>query len=70
MAITKRIFKLDQPARKSGGDRYEEITQPGEQPMMGRTYVNQSVSRPGGRAQPVPAIAITIETSDGAEVKS
>ena len=65
MATTKRIFKLDQPARKSGGDRYEEITQPSEQPMMGRTYVNQSVSRPAGRTQPVPTLTITIETPEG-----
>jgi len=64
MARTQRIFKLDQPARNKGGDRYEEITQPGEQPMMGRTYVNQSVSRPLGKT-PVQTLTITIETPEG-----
>lgn len=54
-----RKFNLEQPARKAGGDRYEEeLTKEG--PMMGVTYVNQSMSRSGGI--PAPTLWITIST--------
>ena len=58
---TTRQFRLDKAARKSGGDKYAEITPSGEKPIMEFTYVNQSVSRPSGATQPVPVLVITID---------
>ena len=60
MQITRQ-FKLDKAARKSGGDKYAELTPTGERPIMEFTYVNQSVSRPAGSTQPVPVLVITVD---------
>lgn len=60
MKLTRK-FTLERPARKAGGDRYEEqIEHGGDQPMMGTTYVNQSMSRPVG--VPATNLWITIST--------
>jgi len=61
MSKPTRKFTLERPARKAGGDRYEEqIEHGGDQAMMKTTYVNQSMSRSGG----IPAnnLWITIST--------
>ena len=53
-------FTLERPARKTGGDRYQEEVSQDVEPMMGTTYVNQCMSRPGGI--PVNTLWITIST--------
>lgn len=63
MSKLTRKFTLERPARKAGGDRYQEEqgeTPATDQQMMGTTYVNQSMSRSAG----VPAnnLWITIST--------
>ena len=65
MKVT-RLFRLDQQARKGGGDRYEEIPTQGESLIMGRTYINQVISRQGGKVAVI--VSITIEVPE--EVKS
>jgi len=59
MKLTRK-FTLERPARKAGGDRYQEELVQGEDTMMDITYVNQSISRSGG----IPAnnLWITIST--------
>lgn len=57
-----RNFTLERPARRSGGDRYEEQVPVGEEPIMGMTYVNQSISRISG--SPVNELTITITTKE------
>jgi len=59
MKLTRK-FTLERPARKAGGDRYQEETMQGVEPMMGTTYVNQSTSRSGGI--PANVLYITIST--------
>jgi len=61
MKLTRK-FTLERPARKAGGDRYQEdVPQEGDrEPMMGTTYVNQSMSRTGGI--PASTLWITIST--------
>jgi len=59
MKLTRK-FTLERPARKAGGDRYQEEVAPGEDPMMGTTYVNQSISRNVGI--PASTLWITIST--------
>jgi len=56
-----RKFTLERPARKAGGDRYQEEEVPATvQQIMGTTYVNQSVSRSAG--VPATTLWITIST--------
>ena len=59
MKLTRK-FTLERPARKAGGDRYQEDLVQGEEPTMATAYVNQSMSRSGG----IPAnnLWITIST--------
>ena len=64
MKLTRK-FTLERPARKAGGDRYQEEGAQGlpagnSEQMMGTTYVNQSMSRSGGI--PAPTLWITIST--------
>lgn len=64
MKVT-RTFLLERKAASSGGDRYKEKVEPSEEPIMGSTYVNQSISRGGKRDRaPAPALQITIETGE------
>jgi hypothetical protein len=51
-------FKLERPARKSGGDRYES------QGVIAdyQIYVPQQISRPNGK--PVNLITLTFESKD------
>ena len=58
---TTRLFTLDRPARKAGGDRYQERVPEGQKPIMNQTYVDQSVSRSEGSA-PLSFLEISIET--------
>ena len=66
MKLTRK-FTLERPARKAGGDRYEEQIEHGgdhpmlgDPPMMGTTYVLQSMSRSAGI--PANTLWITIST--------
>ena len=61
MKLTRK-FNLERPARRAGGDKYaEEVPQEGDrEPMMGTTYVNQSMSRSAGI--PATNLWITIST--------
>lgn len=52
-----RTLKLERPARKGGGDRYEEIVPAGKSPIVGMLYINQNFSRPG----PKENITLTLE---------
>ena len=54
--MTKFTFKLERPARKSGGDRYACTTD-----ENWKVYFPQSISREGG----VPKQALVVEVSDG-----
>ena len=62
MPSVTHTFTLERPARKSGGDRYEEVVPNGDPTIMGRTYVNQSISRPAG--VPVASLEITITAEE------
>ena len=53
-------FKLERPARKSGGDRYTEENQEGVQPVIGTLYVNQHVTRSAGI--PASQLFVTVST--------
>jgi len=55
-----RKFEVERLARKSGGDRYQEVVPTGEQPMIGTLYVNQSVTRTAGMA--LQTLYVTIST--------
>ena len=57
-----RIFRLERPARKSGGDRYEELVPKGAKPIMNQTYVDQSMSREVDNL-PEEFLKITVEHS-------
>ena len=65
MKLTRK-FTLERPARKAGGDRYQEEVPTDKEnktfgePMMGTTYVNQSTSRFSGI--PANTLWITIST--------
>jgi len=60
MKLTRK-FTLERPARKAGGDRYqEEVEKHGDFEIMGIAYVNQSVSRFG--SIPASTLWITIST--------
>ena len=59
MKLTRK-FTLERPARKAGGDRYQEDLVQGEEPIMSTTYVNQSMSRSVGI--PYNTLWITIST--------
>lgn len=62
MQLTRK-FKLERPARKSGGDRYAELVPPNEPQMMGSTYVDQSLSRESGNPAEFLTITISTETT-------
>jgi hypothetical protein len=53
------VFKLERPARKSGGDRYES------QGVIAdyQIYVPQQISRPAG-GKPVNLITLTFESEE------
>jgi len=59
MKLTRK-FTLERPARKAGGDRYQEEVPSSDVPMMEIAYVNQSMSRTGGI--PSSNLWITIST--------
>ena len=50
----EKEFKLVQAARKKGGDKYETAE-------GWSIYVEQSVSRPSGRSEPLDKLKITFE---------
>lgn len=56
MPQTKFTFKLERPARKSGGDRYECV-----EDSNWKVYFPQSITRKGG----VPKQTLIVEVSDG-----
>lgn len=58
MKVT-RTFKLERPARKSGGDRYAQTGQ--GKSIAQVVYIDQDVSRPDG-GRPVDTLEITVET--------
>jgi len=55
-----RKFNLERPARKAGGDRYQEIEESGKPIILGTVYVMQSISRSVGI--PATSLTITVET--------
>ena len=55
-----RHFTLERPARKMGGDRYQEHIEPGQEMMMGAPYILQPISRSAGI--PKSDLWITIST--------
>lgn len=55
-----RKFNLERPARKAGGDRYQEIEESDKPIILGTVYVMQSISRSAGI--PANSLTITIET--------
>jgi len=55
-----RKFNLERPARKAGGDRYQEIEESGKPIILGTVYVMQSISRSAGI--PATSLTITVET--------
>jgi hypothetical protein len=58
-----RIFEIERPARKSGGDRYQEVPIAGEPVIMKAVYILQAFSRSSGSI----AEKITITLTDGKE---
>ena len=52
-------LKLDRPARKQGGDRYQELD--GKSEIVGQVYIDQKISR----AEGAPKERLWIMISDG-----
>ena len=57
--VTKIEFKLERPARKSGGDRYEANVPGEEKPMV--LYIPQVISRPEG----TPVLKLDVQITTG-----
>ena len=55
-----RRFALLKAASKRGGDKYEEVKEPGKDEIMGVTYILQPISRSAGI--PKSDLWITIST--------
>ena len=58
-----RTLILDQAARRSGGDRYEEQVIPPQISVIGKMYVLQSFSRKID-GTPANSITVTLERDD------
>jgi len=56
MAETKMLVELERPAKKSGGDRYQNVAE------SFQIYIPQEISRPNG--VPVQQITLTFTVED------